>query len=125
LYDTARKLIQNKQYDMAISQLRAVISQYPDGVYAPNAYYWLGEVFQAKPEPDLDSARESLEQVIQFFPEHRKVPDAAFKLGKVYHLLGDCERATVLLSQIVDIHQGKSVATLAENYLRDKVSCGN
>jgi len=125
LYDTARKLIQNKQYDMAISQLRAVISQYPDGVYAANAYYWLGEVFQAKPEPDLDSARESLEQVIQFFPEHRKVPDAAFKLGKVYHLLGDCERATDLLSQIVDIHQGKSVATLAENYLRDKVSCGN
>ena len=125
LYDTARKLIQNKQYDMAISQLRAVISQYPDGVYAANAYYWLGEVFQAKPEPDLDSARESLEQVIQFFPEHRKVPDAAFKLGKVYHLLGDCDRATDLLSQIVDIHKGKSVASLAENYLRDKVSCDN
>jgi len=125
LYDTARKLIQNKQYDMAISQLRAVISQYPDGVYAANAYYWLGQVYVAKPDPELDNARESLEQVIQFFPEHRKVPDAAFKLGQVYHLLGDCDRATDLLSQIVDIHKGKSVASLAENYLRDKVSCDN
>jgi len=53
------------------------------------------------------------------------VPDAAFKLGKVYHLMGDCERATELLNQVSAQHSGKSVARLAETYLKDKVSCEN
>ena len=123
MYATAQELIRNRQYDLAISQLKAVINQHPDGVYAPNAYYWLGEVYQAKPDPDLEGARQALEQVIQFFPEHRKVPDAAYKLGHVYNLLGDCDRARDLLEQVIELHRGKSVATLSESYLRDKINC--
>ncbi|MEO2176824.1 MAG: tol-pal system protein YbgF [bacterium] len=124
LYETALELIRSRQYDLAITQLQAVIEQYPDGSLAPNAYYWLGEVYAAKPEPDYESARKALAQVLTFFPEHRKVPDAAFKLGKVYYLMGDCDRATELLSQVVEQHQGKSVSKLAESYLRDNVgSC--
>ena len=123
LYDIAHDLIRNKQYDLAISQLLAVINRFPKGNYAPNVYYWLGQVYAAKSEPDLENATEALERVIQFYPEHRKVPDAAFKLGQVYDLLGDCERARDLLEQVVRVHQGKTVATLAEAYLRDKLSC--
>ena len=123
LYDIAHDLIRNKQYDLAISQLRAVINRFPEGSYAPNVYYWLGQVYAAKSKPDLESATEALEHVIQFYPEHRKVPDAAFKLGQVYNLLGDCKRSRDLLEQVVTVHQGKTVATLAEAYLRDKVIC--
>ncbi len=123
LYEMSLKLIRNRQYDLAITQLLALIAAYPDGIYAPNAYYWLGEVYAAKPDPDYEKARQALAQVISFFPDHRKVPDAAFKLGKVYHLMGDCARATDILSQVVEEHRGKSVARLAESYLRDKVSC--
>lgn len=123
LYETALELIRNRQYDLAITQLREVIAQYPDGTYAPNAYYWLGEVYAAKPEPEYEKARQALAQVISFFPDHRKVPDAAFKLGKVYNLMGDCERARDILSQVVEQHKGKSVSKLAESYLRDKVNC--
>lgn len=124
LYETALELIRNRQYDLAITQLQAVITQYPEGDFTANAYYWLGEVYAAKPEPDYEQARQALAQVITFFPDSRKVPDAAFKLGKVYHLMGDCDRAEELLSQVVEEHQGKSVAKLAESYLRDKVDCG-
>ena len=124
LYETAIELIRKRQYDLAITQLQSLISQFPDSSLAPNAYYWLGEVYAAKPEPDYENARKALAQVITFFPENHKVPDAAFKLGKVYHLMGDCERATDLLNQVIQQHQGKSVAKLAESYLRDKVgSC--
>lgn len=123
LYETALELIRNRQYDLAITQLQAVITQYPEGDFTANAYYWLGEVYAAKPQPDYEQARQALAQVITFFPNSRKVPDAAFKLGKVYHLMGDCDRATELLSQVVKEHRGKSVAKLAESYLRDKVDC--
>jgi tol-pal system protein YbgF len=123
LYDTSLELIRNRQYELAIQQLNIVISKYPSGEYAPNAYYWLGEVYAAMPDPDYEMARQSLAQVISFFPEHRKVPDAAFKLGKVYNLMGDCARSRDILTQVIQQHQGKTVAKLAETYLREKVEC--
>ena len=43
----------------------------------------------------------------------------------VHHLMGDCGRASELLNQVIAQHQGKTVAKLAENYLRDKVDCGS
>jgi tol-pal system protein YbgF len=124
LYNGAVELIRARQYDLAISQLEAVIAQYPQGQFTANAYYWLGEVHAAKPEPDFDAARQALAQVITFFPDNRKVPDAAFKLGKVYHLTGDCDRARELLEQVITDHEGKTVARLAADYIRDRMgSC--
>lgn len=124
LYESALGMIRNRQYDQAIEMLRQTIDEYPDGEYTPNAYYWLGEVYAAKPEPDYEKARQALAQVISYFPDSRKVPDAAFKLGKVYNLMGDCERAKDILSQVAEQQKGKSVGKLAENYLRDNVKCG-
>ena len=124
LYDTALELIRNRQYEVAISQLQAMIDQYPEGNLAPNGYYWLGEVHAALPEPNFEQARQALAQVITFFPEHNKVPAAAFKLGKVYYLMGDCARAVETLRAVIADHPGKSGGKLAEAYLRDKVNCG-
>ncbi|MFT4721781.1 MAG: tol-pal system protein YbgF [Candidatus Azotimanducaceae bacterium] len=121
LYDIALELIRNRQYDVAITQLQAVIDRYPAGDYAPNAYYWLGEVYAARPQPDLEKARQALAQVISSYPGHRKVPDAAFKLGKVYHLMGDCDKSRDMLSRIADEQQAKTVGKLAASYLRDSM----
>ncbi|MEX2490042.1 MAG: tol-pal system protein YbgF [Pseudomonadales bacterium] len=123
MYESALEMIRNRKYDEAISQLQDTIKQYPEGQYTPNAYYWLGEVYAAKPEPEYASARQALAQVISFFPEHNKAADAAFKLGKVYHLMGDCKRAKDILTQVMEQQRGRSVANLAESYLRDKIDC--
>ena len=123
LYEMTQLLIRNRQYDMAITQLEALIQRFPDGAYTPNAYYWLGQVYAAKTEPDFEKARQALAQVISYFPDHTKVPDAAFALGKVYHTLGDCKRAENLLQQVVTQYPGKSAAKLAENFLRESVHC--
>ena len=123
IYDTAQQLIRNRQYDLAITQLESLIEKFPDGLYAPNAYYWLGQVYAAKPSPDFEKARQALAQVIGYFPDHGKVPDATFALGKVYHILGDCKRAENLLQEVIRQHPGKSAAKLAENYLRESVNC--
>ncbi|MBO6655541.1 MAG: tol-pal system protein YbgF [Pseudomonadales bacterium] len=125
LYETTQLLIRNRQYDLAISQMESLIARFPDGDYTANAYYWLGQVYAAKANPDFEKARQALAQVISYFPEHGKVPDAAYALGKVYHTLGDCERATELLQQVVDQYPGKSAAKLAETYLRESVDCGS
>ena len=125
LYETTQILIRNRQYEMAITQLEALIDRFPDGEYTANTYYWLGQVQAAKTNPDFEKARQALAQVISYFPDHSKVPDAAYALGKVYYTLGDCERATDLLQQVMDQYPGKTAAKLAENYLRESVNCGN
>ena len=125
LYETTQILIRNRQYDMAITQLEALIDRFPDGEYTANTYYWLGQVQAAKTNPDFEKARQALAQVISYFPDHSKVPDAAYALGKVYYTLGDCERATDLLQQVMDQYPGKTAAKLAENYLRESVNCDN
>ena len=125
LYETTQILIRNRQYEMAITQLEALIDRFPDGEYTANTYYWLGQVQAAKTNPDFEKARQALAQVISYFPEHSKVPDAAYALGKVYYKLGDCERATDLLQQVMDQYPGKSAAKLAGSYLRESVNCDN
>ena len=125
LYETTQILIRNRQYEMAITQLEALIDRFPDGEYTANTYYWLGQVQAAKTNPDFEKARQALAQVISYFPDHSKVPDAAYALGKVYYTLGDCERATDLLEQVMDQYPGKTAAKLAENYLRESVNCDN
>jgi len=122
-YDDGLKGIRARQYDAAIEALRIVIDQFPTGVYAANAYYWIGEVHAAKPEPDYEAARQALVQVIKGYPDSNKVPDAAFKLGKVYHLMGNCERALTYLTEVKTEFASKSAGKLAERYLLEQVDC--
>ena len=123
LYDTARQLIRNRQYEQAVDQLNNFIQSFPESQLVANAYYWLGQVYAAKIDPDLQRARQSLAQVISYFPKHSKVPDAAFALGKVHYALGDCQRAKTLLAQVVEQYPDKSAAKLSENFIRDMGEC--
>jgi len=122
-YDDGLRAIRSRQYEPAIDALRVVIDQFPTGVYAANAYYWIGEVHAAKPEPDYEAARQALVQVIKGYPDSNKVPDAAFKLGKVYHLMGNCQRALSYLTEVKTEFASKSAGKLAEKYLLEQVDC--
>jgi tol-pal system protein YbgF len=122
-YDDGLKAIRSRRYEPAIEALRIVIDQFPTGIYAANAYYWIGEVHAAKPEPDYEAARQALVQVIKGYPESNKVPDAAFKLGKVYHLMGNCQRALSYLTEVKTEFASKSAGKLAEKYLQEQVDC--
>ena len=123
LYDNTLQLIREEQFDVALEQLGTLIDQYPAGEYIANAYYWQGEVYAAKPEPNYEKARQSWVQVIRYFPGNAKVPDAEFKLGKVYHLMGDCMQSKQTLQQVADKYQGQSVAKLAETYMQESLAC--
>lgn len=122
-YDRGLSAIQSRQYDQAVASLRSVIEHYPEGTYAANAYYWIGEVHAAKPDPDYESARQALVQVVTGFPMSNKVPDAGFKLGKVYHLMGDCQRAKETLQSVATDFSDKSAGKLADKYLTDQIDC--
>src|SRR5699024_2850314 len=78
-YQAIQDLIQKqKKYDEAISKLYEFIDTYPEGDLTVNAYYWLGEVYLAKPKPE--QARQAFSIVATRYPDHRKAPDAVYKL---------------------------------------------
>ena len=60
---------------------------------------------------------------IKGYPDSNKVPDAAFKLGKVYHLMGNCQRALSYLTEVKTEFASKSAGKLAEKYLLEQVDC--
>jgi len=112
-YRSAYDLLKQRQVDQAITAFSDLLIDYPEGKYAANAHYWLGEIFLLK--NDLESARQWFTRLLDGFPGHRKVPGTQFKLGKVYHLLGDKEKSRVLLDSVAATNS--DAARLAKKYI--------
>lgn len=108
-------VLKEKNYDSAVVELDKYLGSYPQGRYAANAHYWLGEIYLLKNE--LELARQWFTRLLDGFADHRKAPDAKFKLGKVYALLGDKDKARVLLEEVAA--SGADASRLARNYLAE------
>ena len=78
-YKAAMNLVLREQkYDDAVVALTQHLEDYPNGRFAPNSQYWLGEVYMQKNE--LEQARQWFTRVISEFPSNNKVPDAKNKI---------------------------------------------
>ncbi len=115
-YASAFELTKAKRFDDAIAAFNQLLVSYPHGEYAGNAYYWLGELYLALPEPNLDKSRQSFAQVVNQFPTNQKVSDAMYKLGVVYHRMGDRTTALEYLNRVQAQFPGTSAARLAQSY---------
>jgi len=115
-YRTAIDLVlRKKDYVQAVTAFNQYLRDFPQGKYAPNCQYWLGEIYLL--QSDLEQAREWFSRLVTDFPEHGKASDANFKLGTVYHKLGDLDQAKILLSKVAS---GDSNASrLASSYLSE------
>ena len=114
-YKAAYELLRQRQVDESLTAFKSYLRKYPDGEFAANSCYWLGEIFLLKNL--LPQSRDWFTKLIDGFPASNKVPDANFKLGKVYYLMGDKNRAKVLLNQAAS-GSGDS-ARLAKQYLNE------
>lgn len=67
------------KYDESIAGFKDMLSKWPQGRYADNAWYWLGESHYAKKE--YDAALTAFRSLLEQFPTSPKAPDALFKVG--------------------------------------------
>jgi tol-pal system protein YbgF len=116
-YAAAVQLTREKQFQPAIEAFNRQLTEYPDGAFSANAFYWLGELYLALPTPRLELARQSFAQVVNLYSDHPKVPDALYKLGVVYGKLGDRDAAARHMRRTRDEFPGTPAAGLAEAYL--------
>ncbi|MYM65028.1 tol-pal system protein YbgF [Pseudomaricurvus sp. HS19] len=113
-YRTAIDLVlQKKDYDAAVTSFNQYLRDFPQGRYAANSQYWLGEI--ALLQEDYEQARQWFTRMLDEHPAHAKVPDATYKLGTVYHRLGDSKKARELLQKAAA--GDSNAARLARSYL--------
>ncbi|MES3008175.1 MAG: tol-pal system protein YbgF [Pseudomonadota bacterium] len=109
-------LLQEEQYQRSVAEFDQYLSQYPNGRFITNAYYWKGQAYMNLAM--LNEARDAFEVIVTQYPDGRKVDDAMYSLGTVYDKLGDADRARQLLRQVQSRYPNTSAANLADIYLR-------
>ncbi|WP_101757347.1 tol-pal system protein YbgF [Oceanicoccus sp. KOV_DT_Chl] len=100
-YDAAYGLVTSRRFDEALDAFKVFLVDFPNGRYAPNSHYWMGELYQVIQPQNLEGARQSFTLLLSEYPGNAKVPDAKYKLGKVYYLKGNKSKARELLEQVV------------------------
>lgn len=120
-YQAAYELVRNQQFDQAVSAFQQFLQDYPAGRFAPNAYYWLGELHLVTRPPDQEAARQSFMLLLELYPQDQKVPDALFKLGKLHFEKGERDKAREFLDRVVNEHASSSsgAVNLARDFLRN------
>lgn len=119
-YDAAFNLMtKDKNFDKATKGFSEFVENYPQGVYTPNAWYWLGKLysFDAK---NLTKSRDAFQKVTQEFPTNAKAADALYELGVTYDKLGSKDQAKKSLKSVSSQYPGTGAALKAEQYLKEK-----
>ena len=120
----AEKLAYNSAYDqLARGQVQesmrsfdSFLSQYPDGPYSDNAWYWQGEAMYA--QRDFEKSLRNFGVVINSFPNSPKVPDARLKIGFALYEQQQYEQARAILTAVQDDYPGRSASVLARKRLQ-------
>lgn len=115
-YETAFEALKQGRYAESSQLFSAFLQQYPDGEYAANATYWLGESYYVTQNYEI--ALETFQSLLSRFPDSRKAPDGLLKVGYCQYELGDAQRAAATLNEVVSRYPDTPVARLAQGRLR-------
>lgn len=115
-YETAFEALKQGRYAESSQLFSAFLQQYPDGEFAANATYWLGESYYVTQNYEI--ALETFQSLLSRFPDSRKAPDGLLKVGYCQYELGDTQRAASTLNEVVSRFPDTPVARLAQGRLR-------
>ena len=114
-YQQAYEALRNGHTAQAIAQFSALLAKNPNGEYANNAQYWLGEAYRVN--QDIDSARLAFNNVIEHYPDSSKVPDALLKLGIIEAEQKNAVKARQYFTRVTLDYSGTTAARLAAKKL--------
>lgn len=97
-YQAATKLLGIKQYDKATASFKNYLTDFPQGQYAANTHYWLGEIYYL--QGNKKQAMQSFKTVVYKYPDNAKAPDALLKLATMHLEMDNQQLATAELQKI-------------------------
>ncbi|HZV24458.1 MAG TPA: tol-pal system protein YbgF [Luteimonas sp.] len=115
-YNAAFDTLKAGHYADSARQFLAFLEHYPNGAYAPNALYWLGESYYATQNYAL--AQQQFQALLDRYPTHDKAAGALLKIGLSQYGLKQMDAAKATLSQVGKRYPGTDAARVADDQLR-------
>ena len=115
-YEAAFDVLKAGQYDESARAFLQFLQAHPNGSYAPNARYWLGESYYVTGNYQL--ALEQFRLLQQQYPQHAKAPGALLKIGLSQYGLQQLGEAEATLTVVTRRYPGSDAARTAEDRLR-------
>jgi tol-pal system protein YbgF len=115
-YNIAFDALKAGRYADAARLFQDFLDVYPNGAFAPNAYYWLGESYYVTQNYAL--AEEQFRVLLERFPTHDKAPGSLLKIGLSQYGLRQLDAAEATLAQVLARYPGSEAARTADDRLR-------
>lgn len=110
-YDKAFRLLSRKHFNQARASFNDYLQNYPNGRFAVNAHFWLGEI--ALMNQNYDVAEKQFKAVVTKYPTSTKVSDAKLKIAMIHAAKGQTALAKKEFNQIRKDYPGSTAAQLA------------
>jgi len=115
-YEAAFDTLKSGQYDASARAFSQFLQRYPNGAYAPNARYWLGESYYVTQNFEL--ALQQFQALYRQYPNHDKASGALLKIGLSQYGLKRMGDARTTLDEVARKYPGSDAARTAEDRLR-------
>ena len=115
-YNVAFDSLKAGKYDDSAQLFTSFLELYPNGVYTPNALYWLGESYYATRNFPLAEAQ--FRDLISRYPTHDKASGGLLKIGLSQYGEGKVDQAQATLEQVVSTYPGSDAARTAQDRLQ-------
>jgi tol-pal system protein YbgF len=115
-YNVAFDALKGGNYADAAQLFLSFLELYPNGAYAPNAIYWLGESYYVTQNYQL--AGQQFRTLLERYPTHDKASGSLLKLGLSEYGLGKVDDAERTLSDVIARYPNSDVARTADDRLR-------
>jgi TolA-binding protein len=116
LYKDALRDKLGAKYELALDEFRNYVAWFGDSEYAPNAQYYIGEIYYN--QKNFDAALKAFDAVIAL-PKNNKSMDAHFMKGRTLVRLGEKSEGAREFRAVVTAAPGTDVARRAQAELRD------
>jgi len=114
-YTAAYLALKSGRYEEAALGFRTLIQDYPDGEYADQAWYWLGESYFV--QRNMKEAIEAFSKIADDYPDSAKHPAALLKLASAYQNVKRNGDAVAVLKRLINEHGDTNAAEQARTQL--------
>ena len=115
-YEAALNTLKAGDYVASAQQVQSFLDAHPDGVYAPNAMYWLGESYYVTHNFPL--AEGQFRALVDRYPTHDKAAGGLLKLGMSQYGEGHADAAKATLNDVIRQYPGSDAARRAADQLQ-------
>lgn len=118
LYQSAYLDYTKGNYELAMMGFKDYLSSFPDGEFAGNSQYWIGESLYSLGH--YSEALIEFERVLEKYPQSPKAPGALLKEGLSFEALGKGDAAKAAYAELVKKYPSSDAAKLATEKMNPK-----